>query len=62
MSDMFSDPGVDLESDTAKPSTSRTSEADTWVYILLDGKQFKKQMISYVGSGVTNTRCEVTNI
>ena len=62
MSDMFSDLGVDKESETAKPSTSLTSEAATSADSLPQGKQFKKQLISYVGSDMRNTRCEVTNI
>ena len=62
MSDMFSDPGVDIETDTAKCSTSLTSEAATSADLLLEDKKFKKQLISYVGSGVRNTRCEGTNI
>ena len=43
---MFSDPGVNNESDTAKPSTSLTSEAATSADLLPEGKQFKKQLIS----------------
>ena len=62
MSDMFSDHAVDIDGDRAKPSTSLTSEAATSADPLPQGKQFKKQLISYVGSDVRNTRCEVTNI
>ena len=58
MFDMFSDRWVDNESDTAKPSTSLTSEAATSDDLLPEGKQFKTQLKSYVGSGVRNTRCE----
>ena len=44
---MFSDPGVDKESDTAKPSTGLTTKVATSANPLPQGKQFKKQLVSY---------------
>ena len=62
MCDMFTDPRIDKESETAKSSTSLTSEAASSADPLPQGKQFKKQLIFYAGSDMRNTRCEGKNI